>query len=228
MLVDLLLVLLANAISVALALFAFKDLSLPTKTGVLLASTLIVGTAWYRRIYLPALHIRTRHADTIISTMILPTLIDNYKAHVPGGYQLRACVLRVVRHKLSRDWPYWVPVLKMQHSTEGYSKAEEDLEWTGRMGACGRAATLNKIVYYDPEEAPEAAGGMPPQHVAITKHLRSILAVPIYRPNDETRNKPVAVLSLDSTSGIATTRFNTRSSHGIVTTSAALIGSFLP
>jgi len=64
--------------------------------------------------------------------------------------------------------------------------------------------------------------------VELTKGLQSVLAAPIYRPNDKSLRHAVGVLALDSGSGIEATGFDKKGHHGMVGSSAALIGSFLP
>ncbi len=224
---DALLIALFNFFTVALSLFAFQDFNPMWKVLILFLSTGLAIYIWYRSIHLPVLKVKIEYADSFISTMILPALITSYYEKNPGEYELRACVLRV-RKKLVRRPPFRIPELLIQHCTPGYSDSELSLPWTGVMGACGRAASWNKMIFYDPKEHPEAAGGMTPQHIEATKHLNSVMAVPIYRPKDENQENVIAVLGLDSQQNISQTKFHEKQFHGIVTTSAALIGAFLP
>lgn len=213
-------------VSIAISLFEWHEL--PVIWKLLILGFILLGaySLTYSQVVLPAIRV-SQEVTKLIMGFLLPALIEGYRKAHPGNYTLRANLM-FVSHRIRRGWPPREPKLRIDYATEDYGAGERALEWAGEMGAVGRCVVRKNVIFYDPIEDPEAVGGMTGTHLDLTKHLKSIVSVPVFRWNDPAKGKVIAVLSMDSESLIGVSGFKSQELHSIAMQTAATIGKILP
>lgn len=152
--------------------------------------------------------------EPLLEDILLPEVVEAYEDRVVDPPDVRANVMFLRRRDLlplgnSRKlWP-WQKSLQVDFAVGDYSDFEEtDLKWAVDEGACGTAIEYNRMVNSDLEEVEIHEWDMTTKQLNATRHLGSVLSIPIYTPEDEQKNRPVGVLNLDSEAHLDETEFN--------------------
>jgi hypothetical protein len=150
-------------------------------------------------------------------------LVSAYREKKPGRYGLRVNVMRV-RKKI---WPFRQKFLHIDYFMGNYSTAEKEQEYLENIGCCGTAIHENTPISFDTKRAQEPWKGMSATQRDVTRDVKSILSIPIYRPKDESKRSPIAVLNLDSKNLIKKTGFDKAGLQRLAARYAELIGGIL-
>lgn len=117
--------------------------------------------------------------------------------------------------------------LRITYWLGDYSAAELEQVYAEDVGCCGSALKANAQTGYDAAIAHETLKGMTATQRVITAHIRSMLSTPVYRPSDQSKSTPIAVLNLDSTSATSETKFDQPAMTELVVKHAGLVGALM-
>jgi hypothetical protein len=178
---------------------------------------LTAGVALFE-VYRPLLE-ATRETQQAWCSVLLASVVRDYRDAQKGTYDLRGNIM-VLRG------PPWRRRLCFLVSTEGYPKAELEQEFQPGVGCAGTAVEAGGITFFDPAVAPEHFHGMTETQKTITKHIGSILSVPVYK-GGKPNGRILGVLNLDSSGALGTTAFNKPDLQALTSKYAGLAGAIL-
>jgi len=116
--------------STALALWFFQGLPDWSKALIIVAAMFLSGWVSYRRDYLPSLKVKRVAAAEMIETLILPALVARYRNANPGGYELRACVMKArSRPRIMGVIPRMILEARIEFSTSDFAPGEKEITW---------------------------------------------------------------------------------------------------
>jgi hypothetical protein len=189
---------------------------------ILVGAFILAFIVYYNQNYKPLIRKQKLYLDTLFGELfyVVDKKIRERKPDIPD---LRINIMPIKRKRL---YP-WNRYLIIDFYEGNYSEAEKQQEYNIDIGCCGTAVKTNDQTYYDAKFYHETLKGMTPTQKEITRKIGSILTTPIYSPKDEAKKWPIAILNIDSTSGISVTGFNESSIQDIAAKRAALIGGLL-
>lgn len=182
-----------------------SDLTLRITAYLLFGSLAVAVLGKYFTVHLPLVSFRDRELTTLLDHYLELIIID-YKRNYPGNYRLRANVMIPdsdlnIRVKgpdkgLNRE-----PFLQIGYDSGGYAEMELRRRWRLGQGCVGKAYENNEQ-RVAARRTDETTWGteweINPEQVKATEDVNSVLCTPIYKPGDEAKDNPVAILSLDS------------------------------
>lgn len=152
--------------------------------------------------------------EPLLEDLIFPMIVNEYEELVDDPPEVRVNVMLLRRRDVfplgnSRKlWP-WKRSLKVEFAHGNYSNFNEyDVKWAVDEGVCGTAIEYNKMIWSDLETVEIHEWDMTRNQLNATKHLGSVLSIPIYVPEDESKNHPVGVLNIDSRANLDETQFD--------------------
>ncbi|WP_231186121.1 hypothetical protein [Haladaptatus sp. DYF46] len=107
-----------------------------------------------------------------------------------------------------------------------YFEAELEQRYASSTGCAGQALKENNPTYYDSEKRKKPDHSLSSTQREVTDHVNSILSVPIYPDNDQSR-PPIGVLNLDSPKNISNTKFDTGQAQTFAMKYAGIIGDVI-
>lgn len=174
---------------------------------------------------------------TILDERILPRFVNDYSQVYPSPPEVRVNVMLLRRrnwkvwNQSRRVWP-WEKTMKIEATYGDYqSNREESLEWRTYEGLAG--AGVNKRsneVWSNLEETEQdlqSVWQLTDDQYSRTKHINSVLSVPIYLPSDSEKNNPAGVLNIDSESPLSETGFDQEDVREVAIYYANLIGAIV-
>lgn len=183
--------------------------SLVVVTGILLAGIVyhFNSTRQQRRIV-------DEKLEPLLEDLIFPMIVDEYEQLVDDSPEVRVNVMLLRRRDIfplgnSRKlWP-WKRSLKVEFASGDYGDFNErDVKWAIDEGVCGTAIEYNKMIWSDLEEVEIHEWNMTRNQLNATQHLGSVVSIPIYVPEDESKDHPVGVLNVDSRASLDETQFD--------------------
>lgn len=179
---------------------------IPRVSLYLLTGSLVVALVGkYFTVHLPLVSFRDRELTTLLDHYLGLMVID-YKEKYPGNYHLRANVMIPdddlnVRFRGPDKGLNSEQFLQIGYDSGGYAEMELRRRWGLGQGCVGKAYENNEQ-RVAARRTNETTWGteweMNPEQVKATEEVNSVLCTPIYKPGDETKDEPVAILSLDS------------------------------
>lgn len=174
-----------------------STVTVPFAVGVGMALLLATGVAEHVLTYSPLLQYRDRQLSTFFEDYL--RLIENdVETIASGDIDVRANVMRPSSDGFRDD-----PTLNIAYYNDesDYDSEEFRLEFGIGQGCVGQAyETGNQTFAISPDHVRswDDAWNTTPRQDRVTEQLNTIIGTPIYRPDDEQQEDPVAVLILDS------------------------------
>ena len=163
--------------------------------------------AYYIKAYVPATDRKERQLTTFFE-QYLDLLVEDFKHEHPGQYNLR---MNIMRPKGS----WWRRVddhLSIDYCVRGYTSIEQELQFTFGQACCGVAMAENEAKWVDKNRDPGRGWAeswqMNNKQEEATEDVQTILSTPIYRPEDENQERPIAILNIDSEEPSSATGFD--------------------
>jgi hypothetical protein len=191
-----------------------SSLSLRASSSVLLGSLIAAIAGKYVTVHLPLVSFRDRELTTLLDHYLELMVID-YKRKYPGNYRLRANIMIPdsdlnIRFKGPGRGPNREQFLQIGYDSGGYAEMELRRRWRLGQGCVGKSYKNNEQ-RVAARRTNETTWGteweMNPEQVKATEEVNSVLCTPIYKPGDETKDEPIAILSLDSSDTVSEAGF---------------------
>lgn len=215
-------ILLAGISLLPLSLNLFRPtISDLSKYTILTIAFALTFTLYFYQFYKPFKKKSREYLDKILDELF-SSLDKKVREVRPQINNLRINVM-IARRRIPK---FWERFLKIDFFYGEYHPSEKELEFT-KNGCCGSALYDNAQYYYDAEPHHEALKDMTEIQKKVTEHLGSILSTPIYSPKDDYKERPIAILNLDSTERINKSGFDDDIMLKTAAYYAALIGGQL-
>lgn len=215
--------------------------------GTLLQSLVIVGVlvvfslllAYHEHQY-ENVQPESKELQAVLEREILPDVIDDYReTHSdPNPPEIRVNVMILRRRNLNllqrirNDVFPWEKTLNVEATVGDYeSRNEGELEWKTNEGVVGRAMNKRAQEIWanlgHGNERVQAGWNLTNAQISRTKRLNSLLSIPIYRPMDEGKVRPVGVLNIDSEANLDETEFGNEAVRAKAINHANVVGAIL-
>lgn len=181
-------------INLAATLYSSELESLkPVRLVLLVLGLLFSGLLYYSQFYRPLLGIEHKHLRSLFEHLF-EALSAKYKNLHPGDYGLRINVMKARRRIRSPRTRF----LRFDFHYGDFSEAELEQEYANGVACCGSALAEKRTVVFDADKAHEPYRGMTHTQREVTRKVKSIISIPIFRNAGKTSANPIAILSLDS------------------------------
>ncbi|HEU5425116.1 MAG TPA: hypothetical protein VFU72_16355 [Nitrolancea sp.] len=187
------------------SLFDWADQSTTAKILYMLGAFVLTTGAGIWQIYLPSRARNDRRKDAILN-VLTSQLLQESKNYTGCECEVRVNVM-LARRDLNRPWRRF---LEMRYAPERkYTPDEWAMRYPMGHGICGMAFERNQVMVQDLSD-PRVAQlvPMPPFAESLTKDVKSVMAVPIYSPDDEAKDDPIGILNLDSPEGLESSKLD--------------------
>lgn len=198
---------------VVIALYV-ADVSREVTLYLLAGSTGVTIVGKYFTVHLPLVSFKDRELTAFLDHY-LELLVKDYKRMHPGDYRLRVNVMipdtdlnvrvRGPNRGLNRE-----PFLQIGYDSGGYEELELRRQWQLGQGCVGKAYENNEQRVATRSTDKQTWGSeweMNPEQIKATEGVNSVFCTPIYKPGDEPKDDPVAILSLDSPDNVTQVGF---------------------
>jgi hypothetical protein len=215
------------------SLFAGALQPIRLKVAAVGGGLIISGAAYYFQQERKFIQMRQETLEEFLEEFLLPNVVSAYRRQFTDADspEFRANIMLYKRRhtfpfgKGRFMWP-WKKSLKVDFSQGEYDDhGENNLIWAIDEGVCGTALEYNKPCWSDLEDIDIHEWGMTERQMKDTEHLGSVISIPIYRLNDETKDKPIGILNVDSRANLDETRFDEEEMREILLDYANYIGT---
>jgi hypothetical protein len=208
-------------------------LSLPARLVAVLTSAILASAASVFQVYRPTMARRMERNSALLD-IVFQKICADYKKRNPGRYDLR-CNVRTVKWNAQlmgrpEGVPWWKPLfrtLAVSYHDERFGGAERRNEFLMGQGLCGLVFEKKTVDYFDKVSRSGVEQRMTDIQIALTRNVRSILCVPVYRRSVPFRTSPIAVFCLDSSAPVSVTRFGDPDLQRFVTERCHLVEEVL-
>lgn len=187
----------------------------PQVQGVVVAiGILLAGIVYYFDSARQHRRVTDEKLGPLLEDLIFPIIRAEYNQLVDDPPKIRINVM-LLRHRdktplgnARKLWP-WHRSLKVDFPQgEDTDFSEEDVKWAVDEGICGTAIEYNTMIWSDLEGVEIHEWDMTQNQLNATQHLGSVISIPIYVPEDESKDHPVGVLNIDSEASVDRTQFD--------------------
>ena len=214
-------------LAIAISLFANQLTTEFSTTGqiiIILIAFLVSLVVYYFQFFRPLFRLKVKHLEMLLAALF-EALSKKYYALNPDVGKIRINVMRLRR----KIYVPWKPFLRIDFCSNGYLDAEKEQKYCRNVGCCGTAIAENTLMYFDANQVQlQQSRNMTATQLQVTKHVKSILSTPIYRPWDIFKSSPIGVINLDSEDELEKTKFDKDYVQNLVPQYAELIGPLLP
>lgn len=199
---------------VLVSVIAANIQSLWTQGAVVVAGIVLAGGAYYFDSARQHRRVSDEKLEPLLTDLVLPTIAKDYEQLVDDPPEVRVNVMLLRRRDVfplgtaRKLWP-WKQSLKVEFAHGDYTNfSEDDIKWAIDEGVCGTAIEYNKMIWSDLEEVEIHEWDMTQNQLNATQHLGSVISIPIYVPEDESKDHPVGVLNVDSQANLDRSQFD--------------------
>lgn len=182
--------------------------SLP-KAGVFLGAVLLGVVTYYLNTERRFRRIADKKLETICDDFIFPSLRSDFNSEIsiddPPEIRINVMILRhrdLVPLSERNLWP-WEKSLQVDFTSGDYGDVHEDeVKWKSGEGVCGTVITEKRMITTPLEVSDRGEWNMTTEQYSATRHLGSLISIPIYADEDSDKSRPIGVLNIDSEENI--------------------------
>lgn len=182
--------------------------------GIVVVGIVLAGSAYYFESVRRHRRVADETLEPLLNDVIFPMLRTDYERLVDDPPSIRVNVMLLRRRDTAplgnarKLWP-WQRSLKIDFIDGDYDNfSEQEVKWTVDEGICGTAVEYNKMIWSDLEDVKIHEWDMTQNQLNATRHLGSVISIPIHVPEDDSKNHPVGVLNVDSRANLDETQFD--------------------
>lgn len=188
-------------------MFVSDAASWVVKFGVLATVVVVVGVTEYVATDRRIRRLSDQRLDTVCSDFIFPKLEEEFHSNVEGEPTLRVNVMMYRRRSVlpfrGRSPNPLRRSLRIDFADGAYHDYYEDeLEWFSGEGVCGSVISENRTIATPLWVTEREECGMTTEQYNATRHLGSLVSVPVYADGDDEKAKPIGVLNVDTEANI--------------------------
>lgn len=199
---------------VLVSVIAANIQSLWMQAVVVAVGIVLAGTVYYFDSARQHRRVADEKLEPLLEDLIFPRIQTDYEQLVNDPPEVRVNVMLLRRRDVfpfgnaRKLWP-WQRSLKVEFAQGDYTDfSEDEIKWAVDEGVCGTAIEYNKMIWSDLEDVEVHEWDMTQNQLNATQHLGSVLSIPIHVPEDETKDRPVGVLNVDSQANLDRTQFD--------------------
>lgn len=188
--------------------------SLWGQSAVVVVGIVLAGGAYYFDSVRQHRRLTDAKLEPLLCDLIFPMIETEYERRVDHPPEIRVNVMLLRRRdrfpfgNTRKLWP-WQRSLEVDFAHGEYGDSNEDgIKWAIDEGVCGTAIEYNRMIWSDLEDVEVHEWDMTQNQLNATRHLGSVLSIPIHVPEDESKNHPVGVLNIDSPENLQRTQFD--------------------